>query len=427
MTVPEHQADGGQNSAGRFRQGGNSVGGSNTAMEAWNAQRWVNHGAELISTEPGVGQRLIGQGIRLEPEHGIAWFNLGLALHQRRRIPAAIRAYRQALSSANAPVVEASANLAQDLLLSGHFQEGWPLYEERFKRSSNSDFSTYHRQYGPAWQGFTDPRPCNTLVLVAEQGLGDTLQFCRLIPTLQERGINTSLFCPEPLAPLLRAGSAIGDITLMLGHQSDAVRWCPLLSLPHRLGLDWSTIPAADGYLKPEQARVASWAERLQRQPGKRLIALHWQGNPKFERKLYSQGRSMPFEAWRGLAGVPNLEFLSIQKGAGQEQLNTQAGLHFVAGQAAFDASFDFRDTAAALANCDLLLSADSSVVHLAGAMGLPTWVALSWVPEWRWGLEGTRTPWYASARLFRQPRRGDWGSVVAAMAEALRQLPPLS
>jgi hypothetical protein len=205
------------------------------------------------------------------------------------------------------------------------------------------------------------------------------------------------------------------------------VRWCPLLSLPHRLGLHAGNIPAGEGYLKPEPERVAQWAQRLQRQPGKRLVALHWQGNPKFERKLYSQGRSMPFEAWLGLAGIGGLEFLSIQKGTGSEQLRTDAGLPFVAGQDAFDASFDFRDTAAALANCDLLLSADSSVVHLAGAMGLPTWVALNWVPEWRWGLEGNTTPWYASTRLFRQPRRGDWASVVGAMAEALHGLPPLS
>ena len=136
----------------------------------------------------------------------------------------------------------------------------------------------------------------------------------------------------------------------------------------------------------------------------------------------------MPFEAWMRLSGIPNVEFLSIQKGAGREQMQmcSDVGLSFVAGQDDFDASFDFQDTAAVLANCDLLLSADSSVVHLAGAMGLPVWVALSWVPEWRWGLNGTSTPWYSSARLFRQPQPGDWPSVIEAMAIALRQLPPL-
>lgn len=391
-------------------------------MGSWSPDEWINRGAELISSDPAIAQRMIAQGIRQLPDQGVAWFNLGLALHQRRRIPAAIRAYRQALASQHAPIEEATTNLGQDLLLMGAFKEGWTLYEQRFARLSRETFQHIEDNYGEAWQGFNDPRPCEHLVVVSEQGLGDTLQFCRLIPLLKERGLKTSLYCPEALAPLLRQSSQIGPIDLMLARQGPGVRWCPLLSLPHRLGLNAHTIPAASGYIKPDPERIGQWRERLQRRAGRRLIALHWQGNTKFERKLYSRGRSMPFNAWLGLNQSENLEFLSIQKGVGSEQLQTNAGLKFVRGQAAFDASFDFRDTAAALANCDLLLSADSSVVHLAGAMGLPTWVALSWVPEWRWGLDGDQTPWYSSVRLFRQPRAGDWNSVVQAMAAALEQ-----
>ena len=389
-------------------------------MASWGAEQWINSGAALIASDPAVAQRMIARGIQQTPEQGVAWFNLGLALHQQRRIPAAIRAYRQALHTYSPPVEAASTNLAQDLLLSGVFAEGWQLYERRFLRTDIGSFSQYIQNYGPAWLGFEDPRPCDHLVLVSEQGLGDTLQFCRLIAVLLQRGIKTSLFCPEALAPLLRNCSELGPVDLILAHHGPGVRWCPLLSLPQRLGIHHGNIPLANGYLKPEPARVASWRQRLQRRPGQRLIALHWQGNPKFEQKLYSRGRSMPFSSWQALAQVPNVEFLSIQKGSGSEQLGRDAGLPFVAGQAEFDASFDFRDTAAALANCDLLLSADSSVVHLAGAMGLPTWVALSWVPEWRWGLEGVRSPWYESVRLFRQPRAGDWPAVVSAMAHAL-------
>ena len=129
----------------------------------------------------------------------------------------------------------------------------------------------------------------------------------------------------------------------------------------------------------------------------------------------------MQFEQWLPLAQLPGVEFLSIQKGAGSEQLRLDAGLPFVAGQGDFSATLDFRDTAAVLANCDLLVSADSGVVHLAGAMGIPAWVALRWIPEWRWGLEGSSNPWYQSVRLFRQPRNGDWNSVVQAMATALQ------
>jgi tetratricopeptide (TPR) repeat protein len=393
---------------------------SSLPTASWIPPTWINRGAEQIANDPALAARLIGQGLRQLPQDGVGWFNLGLALHMNRRIAAAIRAYRLALASRNPPVADATNNLAQDLLLSGALDEGWRLYEHRFHRPDATSFAHYRAGYGEAWQGFNDPRPCDELIVVSEQGLGDTLQFCRLLKPLQERGLRTTLFCPEALAPLLREGAELGSIALMLGRSDPGLRWCPLLSLPQRLGLTASTIPAAGGYLKPDPQRVAQWRERLGRRPGHRLIALHWQGNPNFERKLYSKGRSMPFDAWLGLSGLEQVEFLSIQKGPANQQRRNNAGLRFVAGQGAFDATMDFRDTAAALACCDLLLSADSSVVHLAGALGLPTWVALSWVPEWRWGLEGSTTPWYESARLFRQPRAGDWATVVAAMAAEL-------
>lgn len=392
-----------------------------TPGPSWPAANWLNQGGALIAHDPALGQRFIGEGIKRLPELGLAWFNLGLALHQRKRIPAAIRAYRQALRCQDAPRNEAFNNLAQDLLLNGQFQEGWKLYEHRLQRQPVERYSSYLQNFGQPWQGFEDPRPCEALILVAEQGFGDTLQFCRLIPTLQSLGLRTNFVCQEPLAGLLRHGSRIGTISLMLGNHAPHTRWCPLLSLPQRLNLNAGTIPTPEGYLQPCARRINAWAQQLQRTPGKRLIALHWQGNPKFERKLYSKGRSMPFEAWLGLRDLKNVEFLSIQKGAGAEQRRDDAGLAFVAGQQAFDASFNFEDTAAALANCDLLLTADSSVAHLAGAMGLPTWLALSHVPEWRWGLDGRHTPWYSSVRLFRQPRPGAWDAVVEAMGQALQ------
>ena len=389
-------------------------------MTSWQAGDWINQGGATIAHDPALGQRLISHGIQQQPQEGIGWFNLGLALHQRRRIPAAIRAYRQSLVCDNPPVAEATNNLAQDLLLNGEWGEGWPFYEHRLTRRGGKTFNTYVQNYGAAWRGWDDPRPCDHLIVVAEQGLGDTLQFARLLQPLHEQGIQTELLSPEALAPLLRTSNALGAISLMLGVHGPGVRWCPLMSLPDRLRLTPEAIPLADGYLTAEPERVQFWKERLRRRPNHRLIALHWQGNPTFEQKLYTKGRSMPFSAWLSLQHASNMEFLSIQKGAGQDQLRLDAGLKFVEGQSSFDASFDFRDTAAALANCDLLLSADSSVVHLAGAMGVPTWIALAWVPEWRWGLEGDSTSWYSSARLFRQSHANNWESVVDAMAKAL-------
>jgi len=132
----------------------------------------------------------------------------------------------------------------------------------------------------------------------------------------------------------------------------------------------------------------------------------------------------MELAHWLPLAQVPGVEFVSIQKGLGSKQLEQQHDLPLVAGQAQVSSSLDFRDTAAVLAHCDLLISADSGVVHLAGALGVPTWVALRWVPEWRWLLHGEVSPWYRSVRLFRQSSDGDWGSVVEAIRRALATCP---
>ena len=130
----------------------------------------------------------------------------------------------------------------------------------------------------------------------------------------------------------------------------------------------------------------------------------------------------MPFKALCGLKEIEEVEFVSVQKGAGSEQLQLDAGLNFVAGQEEVSASMSFIDTAAILKNCDLLISADSGVVHLAGAMGIPTWVALCFVPEWRWGLYATRSPWYSSLRLFRQPSHGNWQAVIRSMTKNWHQ-----
>ena len=167
--------------------------------------------------------------------------------------------------------------------------------------------------------------------------------------------------------------------------------------------------------------RIQRWQQLMPRQTGLRRVALHWQGNLKHEAKLYSRGRSMPFGALLPLTSIQNMEFVVVQKGDGLEQLDPEAGFDFAPGQEHLSASMDFRDTAAVLKSCDLLISADSGVVHLAGALGVPTWVGLRWIPEWRWRLQGITTPWYDSLRLFRQAHDGDWTSVVAAMQQELQ------
>lgn len=388
--------------------------------QSWSAADWVNHGGALLARDPALAARLLARGIQAAPDHAVGYFNLGISLHQQARIDAAIRAYQVCLDRPDAPLMAARNNLSQDLLLAGRWAEGWALYQHRFQRKPGN-YPRFLELFGPPHRGALEPG--TTLLLMNEQGLGDTLQFCRFALELQRLGLAVILLSQPALVPLLREGSDLHQVEEALCAETLRPRrpsWLPLLDLPAALDCDPTTIPHAGGYLQADPARVAQWGQRLQRRPGQRLVALHWQGNHGHEQSLYSRGRSMRFDHWLALAPAAGIEFVSIQKGDGSEQLRLDGGLAFVAGQAAVTASMDFRDTAAVLANCDLLLSADSGVVHLAGAMAIPTWVGLRHVPEWRWGLHGDRTPWYSSVRLFRQPRDGDWPSVVQQMRQLL-------
>ena len=198
--------------------------------------------------------------------------------------------------------------------------------------------------------------------------------------------------------------------------------WCPLLSLPKKLGLENTPIEIKQGYLKADQKRVDKWSRLLIRRANHKLVGLHWQGNPNFEKKLYSKGRSMDFGDLLNLKRLENVEFVSLQKGEAQNQLKTKDKLLFVKGQMYFNSNFDFRDTAAVIAQCDLVITTDNVIAHLAGALGVQTWVALQWIPEWRWGLEGEETKWYSNMKLFRQSFKGDWKGVVNTMNNEIEQ-----
>ena len=385
---------------------------------SWTAQQWINRGAELLDPDPRLAQRLLSKGLQLEPKEAIGWFNLGIGLHQQRRIEAAVRAYQQCLSLPHNTKTKLSAqnNLAQDLLLLGAWQEGWHHYAIRFKRKPGNH-PVFADAFGPSHQGpFPQGRP---LLLMSEQGFGDTLQFSRYALWLQKRGFDITLLSQPALVPLLREAVGITNVVDRLDVQAWQKRypvWMPLLDVLPTLQAQELWTPYSEGYLKIQAERINAWKHKLKRNPGKQLIALHWQGNPGHEHSLYSRGRSLPFESLLELRHLRDVEFVSIQKGAGSEQLRLNQGLAFVKGQSQVSASMDFLDTAAILANCDLVVSSDSAVVHLAGAMGIPTWLALRWIPEWRWGLEGELTTWYESVRLFRQSNDGDWKSVIQDM-----------
>lgn len=392
-------------------------------INPWSSSEWVNRGAQMLDKQPAVAQKIISKGIQLDPQEAISWFNLGIGLHQQGKITAAIRAYKHCLELPHNQQTELAAtnNLAQDLLLTGNEREGWELYAARFKRKPGN-YNLFTQAFGQPLKG--QLKINQKIILMSEQGLGDTIQFARYAMFLQAKGYEVTLLSQPALVNLLNKYGALENVIDKLiskEHNSTNTCWLPLMDIGQKFPALNGTPPYANGYLNCKQADVDSWQKRLQRDPNKRLIALHWQGNPNHEGSLYSRGRSMAFDDWLELREIKDLEFVSIQKGAGSEQLKLDKGLNFVQGQAEVDATMEFCDTAAILKNCDLLLSADSGVVHLAGALGVPTWVALRKIPEWRWGLKGYTTPWYKSLRLFRQQHHNDWARVVAGMASELR------
>ena len=391
---------------------------------SWSAHEWINRGSELLDPDPRLAKRLLARGLQMDPSEAIAWFNLGIGLHQQRRIAGAIRAYRHCLALPHSKETEQAArnNLAQDLLLLGRWDEGWNHYAQRFDRKPGNH-PLFERAFGPSHKGpLESGRP---VLLMSEQGFGDTLQFSRYALHLQEQGFDVTLLSQPSLVPLLQDAMGLKQVVSQLESDHWAEKqpiWLPLLNLLPALKARELWAPHSSGYIQIEAQRIQRWSSLLARTPGQRLIALHWQGNPDHEHSLYSRGRSLPFDQLLALGQLADVEFVSIQKGAGSEQIKANNGLRFVAGQEAVNQSMDFKDTAAVLANCDLLISSDSAVVHLAGAMGIPAWLALRWIPEWRWGLEGEQTDWYESLRLFRQLRDGDWDSVISAMITTWRE-----
>lgn len=297
-------------------------------------------------------------------------------------------------------------NKATLLLRRGDFGEGWALYEFRPKRGPLSSLD-------PArlWNGSEDVAG-KTFFTYAEQGLGDTIQFCRYAKLLAARGAAVVLAVHDSLVSLFRGlDSNIGVIAF-----GDSVpefdRHCALLSLPRAFGTTEDTIPGGVPYLSAPAEYLARWRDRLGREAGKR-IGIRWQGSSG----RVDRGRSFALREFEPIARIDEVELLSLQKGAGTEQLELPRDWPVKAPGGDLES---FLDTAAVIQLTDLVITSDTSIAHLAGALGQPVWLALKHVPEWRWMLGRDDSPWYPTMRLFRQPRPGDWPAVFESMRAAL-------
>jgi tetratricopeptide (TPR) repeat protein len=343
------------------------------------------------------------------PDHIGAWLNRGRALSQLRHLDQAIASYGEVLARRKDDA-NAHFNQALALLTIGRYRRGFEEYEWRWRRTGMAPQESRGK---PLWLG-EYPLHGKTVLLYAEQGLGDTIQFARYAPLLAAGGATVVLEVQPELKSLMWGLDGAARV-LARGEAPPAFdAHCPLGSLPLAMKTDVETVPAAIPYLAAEASRVAQWSARIETLQRPR-IAIAWSGNPAHEN---DRNRSVPFDRLAPLFSIP-ASFVSIQRevrDAEAMQLAGEERLRHVGGELE-----DFSDTAAVLALCDLVITVDTAPAHLAGALGRPLWVLVPFAPDWRWTLDGETTPWYPAARLFRQTSLGDWDAVIVRVADGLR------
>lgn len=325
---------------------------------------------------------------------------------------AATRAIQEMLV-ANVPGdFSARFDLAETLLLMGEFGRGWREYRYRYSLAHTTQYE--RKVQRPRWSG--QPIPGQTLLIHDEQGYGDTFQFMRMVPWAKAKsGARVVLEVNAESVSLAKRLTGYDDIVVRGSLPPAFDMHCEMMSLPMAMNLQLADLPGPMPYLTPDPARVDYWRLKLAhlRRP---LVALVWAGRPTHTNDA---NRSLRLDQLAPLA-MPGVSFVSIQKGPAESQAaSAPEGMSLLS---LSDGIRDFEDTAAILSLVDLLISVDSSPVHLAGAMGVPAWVMLPFVPDWRWLMGRTDTPWYPATRLFRQPKRGDWEGVMASMREELKQ-----
>ncbi len=375
----------------------------------------VNLGIVLAGQgEVDLALRSLREGVRLQPNSAQAHTSLGAALCAQGRLEEALAEYETALRL-DPDNPEAHWDRALVRLLQGDYERGWHDYEWRWRCPRPPPLPPFRQ---PRWDG--SPLEGRTILLYAEQGLGDTLQFVRYAPLVRAGGGRVVLQCQDALLPLL---ARTPGIDALVGHSASPPPfdvYVPLVSLPGLVGTTLSNIPTEIPYLFADPDLVAHWRRELAPVRGFR-VGIAWQGSPQHP---WDRHRSVPLSHFEPLARVPGVRLISLQQGPGTEQLTSLADRFPVLslGTLLDKTSGPFMDTAAILHNLDLLVTVDTALAHLAGGLGLPGWVPLHYTPDWRWLLGRDDSPWYPTLRLFRQTRQGDWSDVFASLAAALQE-----
>lgn len=354
------------------------------------------------------------RALQIDPDFVNTHNNLGSHYSNQGQYALAREHFHHALRH-QADYPQAKYNLGIVELTCANFREGWPLYESRF---DCSELNLQRRAAGQRWQG--EPLKGEKIFVFAEQGLGDTIQFARYLPRLAELGAQVAFECQPELLTLLKSMLAsVPGILVFPRGDSEPVNgdfYASLLSLPCWLGTDLSNIPPMLDGLAVKPSAVQAWAGVLAA-VAKPRIGVCWAGSATHRN---DHNRSIPLEQFAALAKDVPATFLSLRKGASAANAASPATvwptLLDVSSQFA-----DFSETAACIAQLDLIVTVDTSVAHVAAATGKPVWLLLPFVPDWRWLLEREDSPWYPSMRLFRQPQKGDWASVLARVNLALQ------
>jgi hypothetical protein len=359
--------------------------------------------------------------VRANPRNTSAWTNLGVALTEQGRPEEALPMHDAAVALVPDDP-ELRTNRAMALLSAGEYPRGFTEFEWRWRTAAMAP----HRLAGPRWNGEPAGAASSTILLHEEGGFGDTLQFLRYVPAVMARGFRVVLRVQPELAGLVRRSlPEVAEVISTEDRHPGFDVHSPLVSLPRCVSTRLTTVPSQVPYLRPCGEKVQRWRGRLQAAlaPGRLRVGLVWAGASLLglaQMRAMNHRRSIAPSRLAPLAGLPGLAFVSLQHGP------LQGGETLPEGLAMFDpmaAVGDFDDTAAIIANLDLVVAVDTAVAHLAGALGKPVWLLSRYDACWRWVAGRADSPWYPSMRVWRQPHAGEWDAVIAGVAEGLSVL----
>ena len=336
--------------------------------------------------------------------------NLGYAQFELEDFDSAVSSFSKAIKL-NPNNAIARKNLSKIYLLKGNYKEGFKNYEYRYEHT-NIRILPHASPNIPIWSGEDSERP-DKLLVVSEQGLGDTLQFMRFLPLLRKKNQKVYFCAQEKLHGVIKNSKIdLDPLSPIKANKFSEGKWIPLLSLPKILNICPKNQITKTPYIKSDESLINKWKLLFSKYEEK-IIGIHWQGNPETEQGIH-KGRSLLLNEFSTIAENSKCKFLSLQKGYGEEQLKDCLFKDkFVDFQKDVNEIWDFVETSSIISNCDLIITSDSAVAHLAAGMGKKTWLLLQKIPDWRWGLNGSHTFWYENMEIFRQLEKNNWQEVM--------------